>query len=211
VKKKPKSHVVALKQRTKERILGKAQGYSSTPSAGSDLPVPDVPPAGGLEVCPKCLITHAPTQPCLCTPWIWQDGQSRPATEEDLNRFPKCTPDAMTIPPARDMTLKVDLNAEADRVRKNLADTTAGLPPEALPEGMGFNYEHPKFYPDKMKAAIVASWSNQAAPVERHGTENDLARSIISKVPATKLDPNSPEAELARLEKSQLRNTKKKD
>lgn len=39
------SHVVLLKQRVKERILGKAEGHSTTPCASSDAVDSDVPPA----------------------------------------------------------------------------------------------------------------------------------------------------------------------
>jgi hypothetical protein len=52
MKPKPVSHVTALKQKVIERIKaksGKAQGHSTTSSAGSDLPVPDVPPAGWIR------------------------------------------------------------------------------------------------------------------------------------------------------------------
>lgn len=41
---RPKSHVVLLKQRVKERILGKAEGPSTTPCASSDASDSDVPP-----------------------------------------------------------------------------------------------------------------------------------------------------------------------
>jgi hypothetical protein len=47
---KKKSHVSVLKQRTKERILGKAKGPSTTPCAGSSVSDSDAPPA---QVFPK--------------------------------------------------------------------------------------------------------------------------------------------------------------
>lgn len=182
---RPKSHVVLLKERTKERILGKAQGHSSAPSAGSDLPVPDVPPdvKSALEL-------HAST-----------------VTERD----------------------------DGGLLFQTLEDTTAGLPAEALPEppttdalfasepkrlmdalekaGLKEKFLHPspEDYIPKLAPFPHGMGNTVRLPIQHHGTENDLAKSVISKVPATKLDPNSPEAELARLEKSQLRNTKKKE
>jgi hypothetical protein len=41
-------------------------------------------------------------------------------------------------------------------------------------------------------------------PVEKHGDDNRLARKVIAGLSTTKLDPNSAEAELARLLKHQL-------
>jgi hypothetical protein len=76
-------------------------------------------------------------------------------------------------------------------------DATAGLPPEALPVGS----ESSQLL---QKAGIAAPWKATPLPVQHHGTQNDLSKSVISKVPATKLDPNSEEAELARLLNHQL-------
>jgi len=48
-------------------------------------------------------------------------------------------------------------------------------------------------------------------PVEDSTTINQQAKKVITNLPALKMDPNSTAAELARLEKNQLKGTKKKD
>jgi hypothetical protein len=88
-----------------------------------------------------------------------------------------------------------------------LNDATVGLPPEALPASTLVAGCDPSFTVGGDK--IIMHFTQ--LPVEHHGHQNDLAKSVISKVPTPKLDPNSDEAELARLQKSQLRTAKKKD
>jgi hypothetical protein len=112
------------------------------------------------------------------------------------------------------------------------ADISAGLPPEALPEKKP-STSHVVVLKEKVKERILAKsplttkvlrkvygqltadedqspprgklfWQPKFLPVEHHGTQNDVARQIIAKVPAPKLDPNSEEAELARLQKHQM-------
>jgi hypothetical protein len=177
-KKPSASHVVQLKERTKERIR-KAQGHSSTPK--TELPQgPDAPPF--LEKLKK--------------------------TSEEMIASGKWK----------------GINSDAC-----LDDATAGLPPEALPETRSKGYD--KFCQSLQDAAherqkeieqnldqppehsrrLAMLKAHVPLPVEHHGHQNDLAKSVISKVPTPKLDPNSDEAELARLQKSQLRTAKKKD
>jgi hypothetical protein len=204
-KPKSKSHVVLLKERTKERILGKAEGHSSTPKTelpqGTDVPpagfhkLPHVVPPEGAQLFPE-------TKASDWEPYVIID----PAFEHGGN---------VSVP--NPTSVKYE-------------DATAGLPPEALPEVE--IPPHTSFYDpigkmaepnggwvsiDKntdsweTKKGAIVRFDGEKGTIQHHGTENDLAKSVISKVPVQKLDPNSPEAELARLEKSQLRNTKKKE
>lgn len=100
-----------------------------------------------------------------------------------------------------------------------IQDATAGLPPEALPEtpmeralrtgkpdpenNIGVVSED-KLYEEFASRPNFKIPPFTQLPVEHHGTQNDLARQIIARVPAPKLDPNSEEAELARLQKHQM-------
>lgn len=201
---KSKSHVVLLKERTKERIR-KAQGPSSTPK--TELPQgPDVPPAGNPLDGWKVKIVHNPVSCQDDTPYrgpvTFMDEYS---SEMDEKTFKSA-----------EAIVKAGLWGNSQSFP--IEDATAGLPPEALPELKGC--EHREIYippanPDTFKhfkdQVFPVTDPKNWPPIQHHGTENSLARSIISKVPATKLDPNSEEAELARLEKSQLRTSKKKD
>ena len=210
---KPKtvSHVVALKQRTIERIR-KAQGPSSTQK--TELPQgPDVPPAEdfvrykhpfGKEPLPEGMGFNYQKPPAMV--WDGVTWNKEGATEKEIE--------------ANHNSL---LNTWAS-LSGTLEDATAGLPPEALPESQKWKNEatHPCDVIDPMSGdglkiltAVVNSGYGRTVPsstfLEHHGTENDLARQVLSKVPVPKLDPNSEEAELARLQKSQLRTTKKKE
>jgi hypothetical protein len=64
---------------------------------------------------------------------------------------------------------------------------------------------------EQARTGVSTSFKTFSPVLQHHGTQNDLARQIISKVPATKLDPNSEEAELARLLKHQMPVKKKDD
>jgi hypothetical protein len=78
----------------------------------------------------------------------------------------------------------------------------AKSPPPAIPPvGAGASISKEEFVsPTKFSVGTFTQ-----LPVEDHGTDNDLARSVIlSRVSAPKLDPNSDEAELARLLKHQM-------
>jgi hypothetical protein len=197
MKKKSTSHVVQLKERTKERIR-KAQGHSSTPK--TELPQgPDVPPVEAGQVFPKT------------------DFQSWE---------PYIVPDPDYVPTGK--MHPVNLNVETPPAPKpttvSSEDATAGLPPEALPEKLMNPIEamhkrilRAKAVADEEGVEIVTEKHLEEAdrrhgpyhpytplPIEHHGTQNDLARQIIAKVPAPKLDPNSEEAELARLQKHQM-------
>jgi hypothetical protein len=165
MKPKSASHVVQLKERTKERIR-KAQGPSSTPK--TELPQhPDVPPF--VEKLKK--------------------------TSEEMIASGKWK----------------GINSGAC-----LDDATAGLPPEAMPEPLKAGVDKlRKHAQDLVDEGVVPQQTADAAvklvlnsftqlPVEHHGHQNDLAKSVISKVPTPKLDPNSEEAELARLQKHQM-------
>jgi hypothetical protein len=192
---KSKSHVVLLKERTKSRILRKKvdnpEGSSS--SSGEKIPQgPDAPPF--VQQINK-VMTRALAR-----------GQ-----------WKKVLPDEACLIPISVETAKM-----AIQVLDELAaeDATAGLPREALPEG-GYSTEE-QARASGMPESIVAIHKElmevtkplrvfTPLPIQHHGTQNNLARSVIAKVPTSKLDPNSEEAELARLQKSQLRTTKKKD
>lgn len=167
-KKPSTSHVVLLKQRVKERILGKAGGHSTNPCASSDASDSDVPPADKL--------------------------QEMIDTADQLEASPEFT--------------------------KNYKSVLTNL--KNLPEGMGFNYQKPptmvwdgciwhnegasKEEKEAIRKNLLGAWSSTVLPVEDSTAINQQAKAVISKVPTCK-----PGSELARLEKSQLKNTKKKD
>jgi hypothetical protein len=194
-KKPSASHVVQLKERTKERIR-KAQGHSSTPKTEPPQG-PDAPP-------PKMEFDDQRR--------IWVPCGSTEAERNALWLSPT---------PAASSVTKGFLEAACSSL---LADATAGPPPEALPEKLMNPIEamhkrilRAKAVADERGEEIVTEKHLEEAdrrhgpyhpytplPIEHHGTQNDLARQIIAKVPAPKLDPNSDEAELARLLKHQM-------
>jgi hypothetical protein len=186
-KPKSKSHVVLLKERTRERILGKAQGPSSTPKTE---------PPHGTDVLPA---------------------------RKNIRYFLDETPSEVGAETIKAVEAVVKSGLWGNSQSFPIDDATAGLPPEALPEplraGMDKLRKHAQdlvtegVVPQKTADAAVKMVLNtfQQLPIQHHGTENDLARQVLTRLPTSKLDPNSEEAELERLQKSQLRTTKKKD
>jgi hypothetical protein len=198
LKKPSTSPTVLLKQRVKERILRKGEAPSST--CQTEIPQgTDVPPVEAGQV------------------FLKTDFQS---WEPYIVPDPDCVPTGKMHP--------VNLNVETPPAPKpttvSYEDATAGLPPEALPEKLMNPIEamhkrilRAKAAADEEGVEIVTEKHLEEAdrrhgpyhpytplPIEHHGTQNDLARQIIAKVPAPKLDPNSDEAELARLLKHQM-------
>jgi hypothetical protein len=107
------------------------------------------------------------------------------------------------VPPivVSDFKMKVDFNAEAERIRANLKE--AGLLEK-------FENPSPADYMPKLDTFPHGMGDTvRFLPTTDSTSINQQARQVIASLKPSKLDPNSAEAELARLEKSQLKTVKK--
>jgi hypothetical protein len=157
-KKPSTSHVVALKQRTKERILGKAEGHSTPLPASSDLPVPDVPPAFD----PMVNALH---------PEKW--------TDQDRDHWKKVGEE--TIESLRKQAEHLE-DATAGLSTEALPES------KRLEMYQNATYEDPTLHPEAREniKRFAKSLGLTFLPVEDSTAINQQAKAVISKVPTCK-------------------------
>lgn len=181
-KKPSSSPTVLLKERTKERILKKV-GKPEGPSCT-----------------PSSLVVPAVTDEDLA-------GKMVESKHEPIF-IPESAPDAFKhfedqVYPQTDIKAWTPYVVKDDSVQNH---EKIQVPPatstDIFPEGTPV--ELSKYIPALGKVF-------RQLPVEDSTAINHQAKQVIASLPSMKLDPNSAAAELARLEKSQLKGAKKKD